>query len=439
MAKLVSHENNKAVFTEVMSFDQFEENVKAAYNKTKGRYSIPGFRKGKVPRKIIEANYGKEVFWNDALDISLPEMYEKAVEELNLTPVSTPKVDVEEMIEEGKDIEIKFEVETFPEIELGDYSNIEVEKMEDKVDEDLVDARINEEIEKNKILKPVEREAKEGDLVNIDFEGFKDDVAFEGGKAEGYDLKLGSNTFIPGFEDGLVGAKKGDELDLDITFPEDYQAEDLAGQKVVFKVKVNEITEEILPELDDDFVMDVSEFDTVDEYKTSIREELQKTLDRNNEVELENKVLAAAIERTPFDVPEGMVEQQLDEDVHEYEHQISHMGMDMATYLQITGQDEEGLREQLKERSVEKVKVQIILDRLVEENNYEVSNDEIDAEYDDVLVQYNREGDEEFKNMLKAQVDEKQVESVIKRRKALEELKSNVVFVDKKEEKEDKE
>ncbi|WP_311487488.1 trigger factor [uncultured Helcococcus sp.] len=434
MAKLISHENNKAVFTDVISYDEFKKNEKAAYQKEKSKYSVPGFRKGKVPKKIIEANFGKGVFWNEAIDMSLPEIYPKAIEELELQPVSNPDIHIEDEIEEGKDIVVTFEVETYPEIELADYSKIEVEELDDTVDEELVDARIQEEVQKNKVLKPVERPVEEGDIVNIDFEGFKDGVAFEGGKAEGHDLKIGSKSFIPGFEEGLVGKEKGQEVDLELTFPEEYQAEDLAGQEVVFKVKINEITEEILPEVDDDFVMDVSEFDTLDEYKASIRKELEEQVKKNNEIVVENRVLEEALARTPFDLPEAMIDLQLEDEMHEYEHQLSHMGLDLNTYLSITGQDLDDIREQLKERAEDKVRVQVLLDKLVEENDYEVSSEEIEAEYDDALEQYGRKDDEEFKKMMKEQVGEDQIKAILQRRKAVEDLKSNVVFVEAKEE-----
>ena len=434
MAKLISHENNKAVFTDVISYDEFKKNEKAAYQKEKSKYSVPGFRKGKVPKKIIEANFGKGVFWNEAIDMSLPEIYPKAIEELELQPVSNPDIHIEDEIEEGKDIVVTFEVETYPEIELADYSKIEVEELDDTVDEELVDARIQEEVQKNKVLKPVERPVEEGDIVNIDFEGFKDGVAFEGGKAEGHDLKIGSKSFIPGFEEGLVGKEKGQEVDLELTFPEEYQAEDLAGQEVVFKVKINEITEEILPEVDDDFVMDVSEFDTLDEYKASIRKELEEQVKKNNEIVVENRVLEEALERTPFDLPQSMIDLQLEDEMREYEHQLSHMGLDLNTYLNITGQDLDDIREQLKERAEDKVRVQVLLDKLVEENDYEVSSEEIEAEYDDALEQYGRKDDEEFKKMMKEQVGEDQIKAILQRRKAVEDLKSNVVFVEAKEE-----
>ena len=432
MSKLVSHENNKAVFTESVSYDLFKEKVAEAYNKNKSRFNIPGFRKGKAPRAIIESNYGKEVFWNDALDLIVPEVYEKAVEELNLRPVSRPSINIEGEIEEGKDIVFKVEVETFPEIELADYSNIEVTQSPVEVSEDLVDARIQDEIKKNGVVQPVERAIEIGDTVNIDFEGFKDEVAFEGGKAEGFDLKIGSKSFIPGFEEGLIGKEKGEEVDLNLTFPEEYQAEDLAGADVVFKVKINEIKEEKFPELDEDFVMDVSEFDTVEEYKESIRKEITEEIERNNEIELENQVIEEVIRRTDFEVPSQMVEDQLHDELHDYEHQLSHMGIDMKTYLQITGSTIEDVKEQLRERATNKVKIDIILDNIIKTKTYEVSDEEIQKEYEDAAKQYGKEGDADFIEMLKAQASEDDIREILQRRKAVTEFKANAVIVEKK-------
>lgn len=434
MVKLISHENNKAIFEHTVEFDLFKEKLKEAYEKNKSRFNIPGFRKGKAPRVIIENNYGKDIFYNDALDILLPEVYSNAIEELKLSPVSTPQVDIDGQIEEGKDILLKFEVETFPEIELADYSKIEVEKFDDEISEDLVKARIDEEIQKNKVIKPVDREVIEGDIVNIDFEGFKDGEAFEGGKAEAFDLEIGSGQFIPGFEEKLIGSKKGDELDIELTFPEDYPAEDLKGQDVVFKVRINEVTEEIYPELDDDFVMDVSEFDTVEEYENSIREKIKEERQEQYKIQVENEIVEELIRRTEFDVPNQMIEDQLDEEVHEFEHQLSHMGMDMKTYLSITQSSEEDLRKELREKAENKLRMEIILDALVEDREFEISDEEVQAEYDEVAKQYNREGDEDFMKLVKAQVSEDAIKNVLKRRKVLDELKQDVVYVERKEE-----
>ncbi|MFL8888795.1 trigger factor [Helcococcus kunzii] len=431
MSKLVSHEKNVAKFTEVVKSEDFNAKVKEAYNKNKSKFNIPGFRKGKAPRAIIEANYGKEIFWNDALDLIIPEVYEKALGELNLRPVAQPSVDIDGDIKDGEDITLKFEVETFPEVELADYTNIEIEKQETEIDEESVNARIQQELEKNKVIKPVERPVEIGDLVTIDFEGFKDGEAFEGGKAEDFDLKIGSKTFIPGFEEGLIGKEKGQEFDLDVTFPEDYQEESLKGQPVVFKVKIKEVNEEIYPDLDDEFIMDISEFDTVDEYKDSVRKELKETLDKNNEIDLENQVIKEVIRRTEFDVPNQMIEDQLHDELHEYEHQISHMGLDMKTYLELTGMTVEDIKDQLRERAENKVRIDIILDNIIKNKTYEVSDEEVEAEYSDVAKQYQKEGDEEFMKMLKAQVIPEDIKTILQRRKAVEEFKSNVVFVEK--------
>ncbi|MGY3756395.1 trigger factor [Helcococcus kunzii] len=431
MSKLVSHEKNVAKFTEVVKSEDFNAKVKEAYNKNKSKFNIPGFRKGKAPRAIIEANYGKEIFWNDALDLIIPEVYEKALGELNLRPVAQPSVDIDGDIKDGEDITLKFEVETFPEVELADYTNIEIEKQETEIDEESVNARIQQELEKNKVIKPVERPVEIGDLVTIDFEGFKDGEAFEGGKAEDFDLKIGSKTFIPGFEEGLIGKEKGQEFDLDVTFPEDYQEESLKGQPVVFKVKIKEVNEEIYPDLDDEFIMDISEFDTVDEYKDSVRKELKETLDKNNEIDLENQVIEEVIRRTEFDVPNQMIEDQLHDELHEYEHQISHMGLDMKTYLELTGMTVEDIKDQLRERAENKVRIDIILDNIIKNKTYEVSDEEVEAEYSDVAKQYQKEGDEEFMKMLKAQVIPEDIKTILQRRKAVEEFKSNVVFVEK--------
>lgn len=431
MSKLVSHEKNVAKFTEVVKSEDFNAKVKEAYNKNKSKFNIPGFRKGKAPRAIIEANYGKEIFWNDALDLIIPEVYEKALGELNLRPVAQPSVDIDGDIKDGEDITLKFEVETFPEVELADYTNIEIEKQATEIDEESVNARIQQELEKNKVIKPVERPVEIGDLVTIDFEGFKDGEAFEGGKAEDFDLKIGSKTFIPGFEEGLIGKEKGQEFDLDVTFPEDYQEESLKGQPVVFKVKIKEVNEEIYPDLDDEFIMDISEFDTVDEYKDSVRRELKETLDKNNEIDLENQVIEEVIRRTEFDVPNQMIEDQLHDELHEYEHQISHMGLDMKTYLELTGMTVEDIKDQLRERAENKVRIDIILDNIIKNKTYEVSDEEVEAEYSDVAKQYQKEGDEEFMKMLKAQVSPEDIKTILQRRKAVEEFKSNVVFVEK--------
>lgn len=431
MSTLVSHENDKAVFTVEVSFEDFKKEIQGAYLKNRGRFNIPGFRKGKAPKHIIELNYGKEVFWADALDALLPEAYVKGIEDLDLRPIARPEVDVNEL-EEEKPILFTFTVETQPVPELVDYSVIEVEKLQEKVSEADVDSFIKREIEKNKVVKEVEdRPVKEGDIVTIDFEGFKEGVAFEGGKAENYDLKIGSKTFIPGFEEKLIGANKADKLDLELTFPEDYQAEDLKGKDVVFKVEVKAVKEEILPELDNDFVMDVSEFDTVEDYKLDVEKKLQEQLETSNKARLNDLVMAKVIEMTPVSVPEVMLESQLEREFSEYEHNLTHMGLTMDMFYSATQSTKEDVLAQLRPRAEEKVKAELILNALAEKNEVEASEEEIEAEYKEIAGQYGQD-DEKMLERLKKSVDVSYVKDVIKNRKVIEDLVKNVVFVEKK-------
>ncbi|MDO4779057.1 MAG: trigger factor [Tissierellia bacterium] len=436
MIKLVSHENDKAVFTVEVSFDEFKNEVQKAYLNNRGRFNIPGFRKGKAPKQIIEVNYGKEVFWADALDQLLPGSYLKGVDELELKPIAKPEVDVDK-IEEGKTITLTFTVETQPVPELADYSVIEIEKLNEEVSEEEIDARIKSEIEKNKVIKTAEdRAVKEGDIAVIDFEGFKDEVAFEGGKGENYELKIGSKTFIPGFEEGIVGAKKGDKLDLNVTFPEDYQAEELKGQPVVFKVEVKEIKEEILPELDDEFVMDVSEFDTVEEYRADIKAKLEDELKKSNEQKLENLTLEKVISMTEVTAPESMVEEQIDREFEEYKHNLSHMGLTIEMFYNATQSSEEDVRAEFRERAIQKVKAELVLDALVEKQGVEVTDEELEQEYKDISKQYGQEN-EKFLEQIKKSISPSFVKDVIKKRKVVKSLVKNVKFVEKKEETEE--
>lgn len=432
--KLVSHEDNKAKFNVVVEGADFEKAVQESYLKNRKSINIPGFRKGKAPRKIIEANYGKEVFYGDAIDKLMQESYIKGIEELELEPISAPSGDMEE-IEEGKDLTFMFEVETKPEPEIGDYSKIEVVKNEMTLAENDVDLYIEREREKNKVIKNVEdRPAKEGDVANIDYEGFKDGEAFEGGKAEGYDLKLGSKSFIPGFEEEVIGKNVGDEFEINLSFPEDYHVEDLKGQPVVFKVKINELKEEILPEIDDDFAMDVSDFDTLEEYKKDIEAKLQKELDDQNRIQLENDVIAKLIEENDIPAPESMVESRIDQEVHEYSHNLQHMGFTMESFMNATQATEEDIREQFREKSVKNVQAQILLDAIVKKENIDVSDEDVEAEYKDIVKQYGQEDSEEFLETVKKSISVDYIKDIIRKRKVVDKLIANAVFVEKPEE-----
>lgn len=432
--KLVSHEDNKAKFNVVVEGADFEKAVQESYLKNRKSINIPGFRKGKAPRKIIEANYGKEVFYGDAIDKLMQEAYIKGIEELELEPISAPSGDMEE-IEEGKDLTFMFEVETKPEPEIGDYSKIEVVKNEMTLADNDVDLYIEREREKNKVIKNVEdRPAQEGDVANIDYEGFKDGEAFDGGKAEGYDLKLGSKSFIPGFEEEVIGKNVGDEFEINLSFPEDYHVEDLKGQPVVFKVKLNELKEEILPEIDDDFAMDVSDFDTLEEYKKDIEAKLQKELDDQNRIQLENDVIAKLIEENDIPAPESMVESRIDQEVHEYSHNLQHMGFTMESFMNATQATEEDIREQFREKSVKNVQAQILLDAIVKKENIDVSYEDVEAEYKDIVKQYGQEDSEEFLETVKKSISVDYIKDIIRKRKVVDKLIANAVFVEKPEE-----
>lgn len=436
--KLVSHENDKAIFNVVVSSEEFKKATQDVYMKNRNSFNIPGFRKGKAPRQIIEANYGKEVFYGEALDKLMQDSYVKGIKELKLEPISTPQGDFDEL-EEGKDITFKFEVETKPVPEIADYSEIEIEEVVFDLDETEVDNYIETERQKNKVIKSVEdREAKDGDTANIDFEGFKDGVAFEGGKAEGYDLKLGSGSFIPGFEEQLVGKKIGEELDVEVNFPEDYHVEELKGAPVVFKVKINGLQEEILPEIDDEFVMDVSEFDTLDEYKASIREKLQKDLDAKKEVEIENRVIEKLVEINNIPAPESMVEDRIDSEVHEYGHNLEHMGFTLESFMQATNATEEDVRNQFRDKAVKQVQAQILLDAILEKESIEISDEEIEEEYKTIASQYGQADNEEFLETVKKSIGPDYIKEIASKRKVVEKLVANAKFVKAKEEKEEK-
>lgn len=432
--KLVSHENDNAVFNVTVKYEDFEQAIKKSFKKTASQFNIPGFRKGKAPRKIIEANYGKEVFYADALDIVMPEAFVNGVEELKLEPIGRPEVDFED-IEEGKDLVFTFTVETKPVPEIADYSEIEIVKDEEELKEEDVDNFIEQEREKNKVIKMVEdRPVAEGDTAVIDFEGFKDGEAFDGGKGEDYELKIGSKTFIPGFEDQLIGKNVGDKVDVEVTFPEEYHVEDLKGAPVVFKVDIKGIKEEILPELDDEFVKDVSEFDTLDEYKTDVRAKLQKELDERNKVTLENQVIEKLVEINDVKAPSVMVEERLDQEVHEYGHNLEHMGFNLQSFYQATQSTEEDLRNEMRPKVEKSVKAQILLDALVAKENVEVSDEEIEQEYLDIANQYGQGENEDFMKQIKKSIGTDYVKELVGKRKVVNKLVENVKFVEKVEE-----
>ncbi|NLY45536.1 MAG: trigger factor [Tissierella sp.] len=392
---LEKKENNKVSFNFKLEADKFEKALQETYLKNRGRFNIPGFRKGKVPRKIIEVNYGEEVFYEDAINLLLPEAYDSAVKELELEPVDTPDVDIEEIVK-GEPILVKVEVDVKPEVKLGDYKSIELEKVEYNVTDEAIEHELHHVQEDNARLTSVDRAVKEGDLLTIDFAGFLGEEQFEGGTAEGYELQIGSNTFIPGFEEQLIGKNKEEEVDVNVTFPEEYHEESLAGKDVVFKVVIHDIKEKELPELDDEFAKDVSEFDTIAEYKESIKSKLEEELKNQEKVEKENKIVEAAIELAEVDIPNGMIESQIDNELRQFDFRLRNQGLELEKYLELTGSKIEDMREQFREVAEKRVRADLVLEAIAKAEAVEVNDEDIDKELAKMAEQYNAEDVEEF-------------------------------------------
>ena len=362
-----------------------------AYKKNKNKIALPGFRKGKAPRKIIEKYYTEAVFYDEAINSVLPQAYDEALKESGVESVARPEIDVEE-IKKGEPVVFTALVTTKPEVKLGDYKGIEVEKIDHTVTDEDVDKDIEATQKKNARLITVDDRAIEnGDIAVIDFEGFVDDVAFEGGKGEDYELEIGSGTFIPGFEEQLVGAET--DADVKVTFPEEYHAENLAGKDAVFKVKVKEIKKRELPELDDDFASEVSEFDTMDEFRADVRKKLEEAAENKAKVETENAVIDKVIENAEFDLPDAMVETQIDNSVRDFAQRLSYQGMNLDMYMQYTGMTMDALRAQFAEQAKKQLSGSLVLEAIQKAEGIEAGPEEVELELVDMSKKYNMELD----------------------------------------------
>ena len=398
---LKSKENNRACFNIEITQEEFEKAIQNAYLKNRSKFNIPGFRKGRAPRKIIEMNYGEGIFYEDALNIILPKAYEEAVDNLKLEPVDSPEVDIEQ-IEKGKPVIVKVEVTIKPEVKLGNYESIEVEKVEYNVTDEDVERELKAIQEKNaRIIDASDRETKEGDILTIDFKGFIDGKEFEGGSAENQKLEIGSNTFIPGFEEQLIGKKKGDKVEVKVTFPEDYFEESLRGKEATFEVVIHEIKEKELPELDDEFAKDVSEYDTLEEYKSSIKERLEKEAKDREKVEFENKVIDKVVEESEVDIPEVMIEHQIEHEINEFDYRLKLQGLDIDQYLKLTNSKIEDLKEQIRPIAEKKVKTDLVFEAIGKKENIEVTEEDIDKELEKIAKEYNQEDVDKFKENMK--------------------------------------
>ena len=425
MTELKSHDNNLAKFEFDIAYDDFAKAVNTVYNRNKKRYRVDGFRAGHVPRKVLEKMYGPEIFYDEAVQIVFPEPYENAIEELELEPIDQPSVDFDD-IEKGKDITFKVEVETKPHPTLGDYSELIIEDVESEVTDEDVEAELKKQQEENARLIPVEdREAKEGDTVNIDFDGYLDDERFEGGKAEDYDLVLGSNSFIEGFEDQVAGHKAGDKFDVNVTFPNDYQAKEFQGKDARFEVEINSITEKELPELDDEFAKDISEFETLDELKADLRESLKEEKADFAKNMMQNQAIEALVKASEVSAPEALVNREIDVEMQNLDQRLQQMGIGLSQYIEMTQMDINQVRDQYREQAEERVKANLVLDELALKEGFDVSDEEIEEEINESAKMYGVDDIEKFKEIFRTNVSEDTIKENITRRKAVELLVEN--------------
>lgn len=425
-AELVKKEGNKVTLKITVDNNKFEEAVNKAYNKTKGKYNIPGFRKGKAPKVVIETQYGKGVFYNDAIDMLFPEVYPKAIKELNIDPIDRPDLDIEE-ISKDNGLVMVVNVEVKPEFELGAYKGIEISKVDNTVSEEDVEARLNEMVNRNARLTSVEDKALEnGDTAVIDFEGFENGVAFEGGKGENYNLVIGSNTFIPGFEDQLVGKKAGEEVEVNVTFPEAYHAENLAGKPVVFNVKVNDVKVKEVPALDDEFAKDTTEFETLAELRADVKAKLEEQAKNAADAEMRNALVEKVSANTEVEVPEAMVQHQIDNMLMELNYQLQYQGLNLEQLLQMTGRGLDELREERRADAERLVKSSLVLEAIAEKENVEANDADVDAELEKMAAMYNMEV-EKIKSSLR-ETDIEDIKGQIKIRKTLDLLVENATI-----------
>ena len=425
-AELVKKEGNKVTLKITVDNNKFEEAVNKAYNKTKGKYNIPGFRKGKAPKVVIETQYGKGVFYNDAIDMLFPEVYPEAIKELNIDPIDRPDLDIEE-ISKDNGLVMVVNVEVKPEFELGAYKGIEISKVDNTVSEEDVEARLNEMVNRNARLTSVEDKALEnGDTTVIDFEGFENGVAFEGGKGENYNLVIGSNTFIPGFEDQLVGKKAGEEVEVNVTFPETYHVENLAGKPVVFNVKVNDVKVKEVPALDDEFAKDTTEFETLAELRADVKAKLEEQAKNAADAEMRNALVEKVSANTEVEVPEAMVQHQIDNMLMELNYQLQYQGLNLEQLLQMTGRGLDELREERRADAERLVKSSLVLEAIAEKENVEANDADVDAELEKMAAMYNMEV-EKIKSSLR-ETDIEDIKGQIKIRKTLDLLVENATI-----------
>ena len=415
--------SNKVRIDFTVEPELFEKGMQAAYRKNVGRINVQGFRRGKAPRKVIEMMYGESIFYDDAIDNIFPEIYTEAIKEHNITPVDRPSFNLKQ-IGSGKELQFSVEVFVKPDVELGQYKGLEVEKHTTEVTDDDVNAEIERARERvSRYIDVEDRPVKMDDQVTLNYTGFCEGEQFEGGTAENQHLVIGSGSFIPGFEEQLVGAEIGKEVEVNVTFPEEYHAENLKGKPATFKCTVTAIQEKDIPALDDEFAKDVSEFDTLAEYKASVKLDLEKKAAERDENEFENALIEAAAENAKIDIPQAMIDDRIDERIREFSANMRYQGFDLGTYYKLTGTTEESMREQLKEGSEHDVRVRLVLEAIRDAENVEADEESVNAEIDKYASQGSGDA-EKFKASL-TDDDRKYFENVVRMRKTIELLKDN--------------
>ncbi len=418
-------EKSMAKLTIEVSADDLEKALQSAYMKQKNKISLPGFRKGKVPRQMIEKMYGAEVFYDDAANELIPKAYADAYDECEEDIVSRPEIDVVQ-IEKGKPFIFTAMVALKPEVTLGEYKGLEVEKFSDEVTQEEVDAKIKEEAEKNARKVTVEdRPVQDGDEVILDYEGFVDDVAFEGGKGENYPLVIGSGSFIPGFEEQLIGVSAGTDVEVHVTFPEEYHAEDLKGKDAVFKCKVHEIKAKELPEIDDEFASEVSEFDTLEEYKADVEAKLKEKKTAEGKEKQEDAVVEQAVKNAQYELPEAMISTQVSQMAENFSRRIQAQGMTMEQYFQFTGMTAEKMLEEMRPQAVKSIETRLVLEAVAKAENIEVSEERLDEEIAKMAENYHMDADKMKEFM--GEEEKKQMKEDIAVQEAITFLADNAV------------
>ncbi|REH88599.1 trigger factor [Staphylococcus felis] len=383
-------EGNEGVLQVTVPAEEVDKALDKAFKKVVKSINVPGFRKGKVPRAIFEQRFGVEALYQDAVDILLPQAYSNAVVEAGINPVDQPEIEVTQ-IEKGKELKFNATVIVEPEVELGDYKGLEIAKQETELTEEELEETVKQRLEAmaDMVVKE-DGQVEEGDTVNLDFDGYVDGEQFEGGQADGYDLEIGSGMFIPGFEEQLVGLKVGEEKDVEVTFPEEYHAEELAGQPATFKTKINEIKTKEVPELDDELANELdSEANTVDEYKANLRKQLEESKQTEAENLQKEEAITLATDNAKIDIPEAMVKTEQDRMLQEFAQRIQQQGLDLETYYQISGQSEEDLRNQMSEDAEQRVKTNLTLSAIADKEDIQVSDEDIDNELETMSKQFN--------------------------------------------------